>query len=164
MTMKIGLLGYGKSGKVTAAELQETHDVELKWILKKEVLKHRVGNIKAKIYGLSEVGDVASFLDKNEVDAVIDFSHKSSINLYPAIIASGTKIVSTISNYGQEEKDILNECARQGSILYAPNITIGINVILQISRQVQKIVPDAAIKIKEVHFEGKKEMSATAKK
>ena len=47
-------------------------------------------------------------------------------------------------------------------MLYSPNITLGINFLIEASKMLKKITPNADIEIVEEHFRDKKEVSGTA--
>lgn len=76
----------------------------------------------------------------------------------------GIPIISAISKYEQKEPDLLKNFTKYTSVLYSPNITLGINVLMVAAQIIQKIVPRADIEIIEEHFKGKTEVSGTAKK
>jgi 4-hydroxy-tetrahydrodipicolinate reductase len=56
----------------------------------------------------------------------------------------------------------LNELSQYTAVLYSPNITLGINFLIEASKLLKRIVPNADIEIIEEHFKGKKGVSGTA--
>ena len=46
--------------------------------------------------------------------------------------------------------------------MYSPNITLGINFLIEVSKVLQRIAPNADIEIIEEHFKEKKDVSGTA--
>lgn len=56
----------------------------------------------------------------------------------------------------------LKTLSEQVAILYSPNITLGINFLIEASKVLQRIAPNADIEIIEEHFKGKGDVSGTA--
>ena len=82
--MRIGLIGFGKTGKAVASVILQNEDFELRWILRrKKLLDHRsaadVLGIEVKnsdeglIYSTSNT-NLEDLMDTCPVDAIIDFS------------------------------------------------------------------------------------------
>ncbi len=167
---KIGLIGYGRTGKIVAEELLKESNIHLDWILRHsgkdegEYAGELLGLHKkaGKIYCQQHV-NINSFFDENPVDIVVDFSNYKTINLYQdALVHSGISLISAISNYPAEELAKINEIATTNAVLYSPNITIGINFLIVVSEVLQQIAPWADIEIVEEHFRNKPDVSGTA--
>jgi len=168
--MSVGIFGFGKTGKFVVQEFLKDSFFEVKWIIRKS----KVEGVKyastllgfednvAPIYGLDNI--TSDFFRTNSVDIIIDFSDSNSYTIYNSAIQSGTKLVSAISKYSVEEIDALKKLASFAAVLYSPNITLGINVLLLGSKILQKIAPQADIEIIEEHFRDKNETSGTALK
>ncbi len=172
MTVRIGLLGFGRTGKLVAGEIIGDADCELRWVIRKshkqkgDFAGHVLGLDKDEgvILPISESG-AEPFFAANPVDVIIDFSSHSALHSYISAAAKqGIKILSAISFYSPEELSLLSEYAKRTAVLHSPNITIGINFLLVASRMLQDIAPHADIAIVEEHFRGKNEVSGTALK
>ncbi len=169
MKISIGLFGFGRTGSVVANEIITNSDCELKWVLRESVknkgefASHLLGYEyeEGKIFSLHGV-DFDHFFEENKVDVIIDFSTSSAVNTYKNSIQYGTRIVSAISNYDPKDIEHLKELSLQTAILYSPNITLGINFLMEASKLFQKIAPNADIEIIEEHFRKKKDVSGTA--
>ncbi|WP_346235763.1 dihydrodipicolinate reductase C-terminal domain-containing protein [Lysinibacillus telephonicus] len=169
MTISIGLFGFGKTGSVVANEIINDKDCELKWVMRES--SNNIGEFasrllgfdhkEGKIYNVYEV-DFNEFYKDNYVDVIIDFSASCAVNEYKEAVKYGSKIVSAISNYEEENIIQLKQLSLQTAVLYSPNITIGINFLMEASKLLQKIAPNADIEIIEEHFRGKKDVSGTA--
>ena len=60
--------------------------------------------------------------------------------------------------------DVLQSLSKFAPVLYSPNITLGINVLIVAAQILQKVIPQADIEIIEEHFREKPDISGTAKK
>lgn len=168
--IKIGLFGFGKTGKLVAQEFFNNDSFELAWVAKRTIsedftfasealgLKGERGQIIAS----SEIDQ--EFFRNNQVDIIVDFSDSSGVNHYASAADLGTKIISAISQYESGDMEYLKNLGLKTAVLYSPNITIGINLILMAAQIFQNILPHADIEIIEEHFRNKNEVSGTAKK
>lgn len=169
--MKIGLFGFGRTGRAVATAILNSKEHTLEWVVRKtKTLDHRSA---PEFLGLpsSEPGLIYSKDDLEEVfgderlavDAIIDFSSQDSVYEY-ADYAKQKKVIviSAISKYGEHEMAVLKELGRHTRVLWSPNITIGINFLIIAAKVLQRIAPYADIEIIEEHFKGKPEVSGTA--
>jgi 4-hydroxy-tetrahydrodipicolinate reductase len=169
LKISIGLFGFGRTGSVVADEIIKDTDCELKWVMRKsgihsgEYASHLLGHVhdEGRIYSYEQV-DFDRFYEENKVDVIIDFSSSCAVNEYKNAVQYGSRIVSAISNYQPEEIEQLKALSTQTAILYSPNITLGINFLMEVSKLLQTIVPNADIEIIEEHFRHKKDVSGTA--
>lgn len=169
MAITVGMFGFGKTGSQVAQEILNDDYCELKWVVRKS--KECEGDFASRALGLdgnrgkffsTESINKATFFKDNHVDIIIDFSVKSSIEIYKAAADFGVKIISAISNYDDEQLSYLKDAGKKTAVMYSPNITLGINFLIEISKLLQKIVPDADIEIIEEHFREKPDYSGTA--
>lgn len=171
--MKIGLLGFGKTGKAVANVILQNKDFQLEWVLKRSnQLENRNAaeflGVDSEDPGLivSSAGmTVPDLLDKYPVDIIIDFSSDSGIHSYGRHAAQrGIKIISAVSHYKKAEQQLLQELAAQTVVFWSPNITLGVNYLLFAAKFLKKIAPDVDIVIVEEHFKDKDGISGTAAK
>ena len=167
--IRVGMFGFGKTGVCVAQEIAKDAVCELKWVIRKS--KKNEGDYASRMFGLDfsegkihSIGSIDKdrFFKDNFVDVIIDFSANSAIDTYQTAAAQGTRIVSAISNYDKEHLDRLGELGKKTAVLYSPNITLGINFLIEVSKVLQRIVPDADIEIIEEHFKEKRGVSGTA--
>ena len=169
MKIRIGMFGFGKTGSVVAQEILQDDVCDLVWVLRKskrnegEYASRLLGfeSKKGLIYSIDSI-DKDSFFKDNYVDVIIDFSASSAVESYKSAAAYGTRIVSAISKYEKAQLDKLKALSRETAVLYSPNITLGINFLIEVSKVLQRIVPNADIEIIEEHFKGKPDVSGTA--
>ncbi|WP_052126262.1 4-hydroxy-tetrahydrodipicolinate reductase [Ureibacillus massiliensis] len=169
MTITIGLFGFGKTGSVVANEIIKDIDCELKWVIRKspknigEYASRLFGfdHDEGKIFSIDQV-DFDNFYNEHYVDVIIDFSSTSAVSEYENAVNYGSRIVSAISNYDPQDMMKLKKLSQYTAVLYSPNITVGINFLMEASKYLQKIAPSADIEIIEEHFREKKDVSGTA--
>lgn len=170
MSIKIGLLGFGRTGSVVAKEIVSDSSLSLDWVCRKNLqikithASHALGYDESFAPFISFEQLTKDFLKKSPVDIIIDFSSGSASLAYNLIASRGIKIVTAISKYSEKEKNIITEAANKTAILYSPNISLGINFLMIASKVLNKIIPEADIEIIERHFREKKEISGTALK
>lgn len=170
MSLKIGLLGFGRTGAIVAKTLAEDPEISLQWVCRKNpgqsphYASHLLGFTSEFAPFISSHALNEAFLSSHPVDVVIDFSAGATAKIYNKLAGAGIKIVSAISNYSKEELDFINLASQQTAVLYSPNITLGINWLIMASKILKKIVPHADIEVVEEHFRTKKDISGTALK
>lgn len=170
--MKIGLIGFGKTGKAVASTLLKEANISLEWVYRKSALQENYlvkdflgENIEnnAKIYSQVKTS-INELLDLNPVDIIIDFSSEKGIYTYGEEVAKrNIKIISAVSSYNEETLEFIKKLSLETTVFWSPNITIGVNYLLMASKFMKKIAPNIDIEIVEEHFKGKTEVSGTAK-
>jgi 4-hydroxy-tetrahydrodipicolinate reductase len=170
---KVGLVGFGKTGRAVASVLLLDKTIDLVWVLRKsQNMEHRSvpeflgieSDEDGEIHWIGDV-DCESLLASAPVDAIIDFSSEEGMDYYGEAAAdNGVTIVSAISQLPPARIAKLHQYAKTTRVLWSPNITLGINFMIIAAKTLQKIAPHADISILEEHFKAKPEMSGTAKK
>lgn len=170
--MKVGLIGFGKTGKAVATTLLRNRETVLEWVVRESaVLEHRsvpefLGEYSEEpglIYS-SRHTDISELLDDAPVDVIIDFSSETGIEYYGEEAAKRKiKILSAISNYADDKIDLLKKYSEQTAVFWSPNITLGINYLIVAAKHLKKIAPHVDVVISEEHYRGKSDVSGTAK-
>jgi 4-hydroxy-tetrahydrodipicolinate reductase len=171
--MKVGLVGFGKTGKAVASVLLQHSSFSLEWVLRKRKLQEQLSASEilgiestdpGKLFSGSTIA-TADLLDQYPVDTIIDFSDTSGIYSYAKAAADrGIKIISAISHYADKEKNYLKKLSETTAVFWSPNITLGVNYLIYAAKQLKKIAPWVDIQIVEEHFKGKSGVSGTAVK
>lgn len=169
--MKIGLIGFGKTGKAVANVILQNKEFSLEWVLRRRtLLEHRSvseflgveSDEPGHIYSLSHIA-FEDLIEQHPVDIIVDFSSNTGIYTYGKIAAErNVKIISAISHYGEDEKALLMELSEQTVVFWSPNITLGVNYLLFAAKFLKRIAPLVDIEIIEEHFKGKEGISGTA--
>lgn len=168
--IRIGLFGFGKTGKLVANEFIQDERFEVQWVVKRtrafsEKYASRLLGGETRVGRIHCVARLGSrFFQKNPVDILVDFSSAQGHRSYAAAADAGTKIITAISKYEAEDLATLRAMSRKTAVLVSPNITLGINFLVVVSQVLQKIAPHADIEIIEEHFREKQEVSGTALK
>lgn len=170
--MKVGLFGFGRTGRLVAEEIIHDPDCNLAWVVRKSAQNNHeyasdfLGyphNKQGYFFCMDEVGDT-DFFKNNPVDVIIDFSSTQGVYEYAHAADRGIHIVSAISHYEKKERDFLRQLGEKTAVLYSANITLGINFLLVASQILQQIVPNADIEVIEEHFREKSGKSGSALK
>lgn len=170
--MKVGLVGFGKTGKSVAAVLLESNKVRLQWVLRRSrTLEHRsvpeFFGIESEEPGLiHSIGEfsAAELLDRQPVDVIIDFSSDDGIAYYgEEAMRRGITIISAVSRYSDRSLSLVRRLARGTRVLHSPNITLGVNFLIVAAKILKQIAPWTDIEIIEEHFKAKQEVSGTAR-
>jgi 4-hydroxy-tetrahydrodipicolinate reductase len=172
--MRVGLFGFGKTGKAVATVLLQSDEADLCWVVRKTTdLHHRS---VPEFLGIKDDDNPGIIFTKDEytpdelfkkypVDVVIDFSSDDAILTYGNPAAErGISIVTAISAYPKTTIKYLKKLSTQTRILWSPNITTGINFLIFAAKILKTIAPNIDVELIEEHFKSKKEISGTALK
>ncbi|MEA5097882.1 MAG: dihydrodipicolinate reductase C-terminal domain-containing protein [Burkholderiaceae bacterium] len=169
--IRVGLLGFGKTGKAVASVLLQSSEFHLEWGLRQGTLleHHSISEflgiesaVPGCIYSSQHIS-ASELIAEHPVDVIIDFSSTSGIHYYADVAKEhGIKIVTAISHYEEKEIALINELSKHTAILWSPNITIGVNYMILAAQVMRKIAPGIDIEIVEEHFKLKPELSGTA--
>jgi 4-hydroxy-tetrahydrodipicolinate reductase len=171
--IKVCLVGLGKTGMHIAKEILD-QEMELVSVIcspnspnKGKNVGNIIGNSKcnAKVYTSDEIEDV---IFETKPDVVVDFSTPSAV-ISNAKIFAKMKINMVIGTTGFTDEDLnyLYELTIKYhcGIVYAPNITLGVNVAMVLSNIAANILNNYDFQIIETHHKHKKDApSATALK
>lgn len=169
--MKVGLIGFGKTGRAVASVILKHPNYELEWVLRKsprqenrlisDVLEIDSDNT-GRIYSLQK-NKIEHFLDTHQVEIIVDFSSEKGIYAYGRAAAKRQiKIISAISHYAEKEKNFLKRLSNDTTVFWSPNITLGVNYLIFAAKVLQQIAPFVDIEIVEEHFKQKSGVSGTA--
>jgi 4-hydroxy-tetrahydrodipicolinate reductase len=171
--LRVGLIGFGKTGKAVATILLKDPQIRLEWVIRKSHrLEHRSvpeflgidSNEPGLIYPSSDFS-ASDLLSQHPVDAIIDFSSEDGVDYYGEEAARrGVAIVTAISAYPNSKIKFLRNLSAHTRVLWSPNITLGINFMILAAKTLKLIAPFTDIEIVEEHFKAKPEISGTAVK
>ncbi len=170
--MKVGLIGFGRTGRAVASVLLLSKETNLQWVIRRShLLEHRSvpeflgveSDEPGLIYSRDEFTAERLFTE-HPVDVVIDFSSESGLDYYGRAAATrNVAIISAISNYPPEQLARLRQLAELTTVMHSPNITLGINFLMIAAKILKTIAPYTDIEVIEEHFKAKAEVSGTAK-
>lgn len=171
--IKVGLVGFGKTGRAVASILLTDKTIDLVWVVRKtQALENRsvpefLGVDSDEDGSIHWIGDVdfETLQANTPVEAIIDFSSETGMDYYGEVAAEqGITVISAISALPEARIKELKKYGESTRVLWSPNITLGINFLIIAAKTLQKIAPFADISILEEHFKGKEEVSGTARK
>ncbi len=171
--MRVGLVGFGRTGRSVASVVLGTPEMSLAWVLRRTSrLEHRCvaeilgddSGAPCQIYSISEFS-AEQLLDQMPVDVIIDFSSEEGLSYYGAAAAArGVAIVSAVSHYSESKQRELARLALGTRVLWSPNITLGVNFLMLASQTLQRIAPELDVHVIEEHFREKASVSGTAQR
>jgi len=158
--MKIGIVGCGgRMGRMLVAQVDETAGAELAGGT--EVPGNPlIGEDVAQLAGLPAAGvavtdDVDALFAAS--DAVIDFTlPTATIGHAEAAMKHGTALVVGTTGLSANEQGVLNRAAEKVPVIQAPNMSVGVNLLFALTKQVAEILDeDYDIEIVEMHHRHK---------
>lgn len=168
--MKVGLFGFGKTGKAVASVLIKEQKTSLQWVVTRHTESTESAPDSLGIY-TKEPGTfldarnttIDKLLDDSPVDVIVDFSSESGVDFYGEAAAKrGISIVTAVSQYDPQKQALLHRLAKKTRVLWSPNITLGINFMFMAAKALHQAAPEGDVQISEEHFREKAEISGTA--
>lgn len=146
----------GKMGQVLSSLLIKNEEFEIVGGIDKDTIKHNNPYIVYK--------HLNDFI--GEVDVIIDFSHPSNLDqLLGYSLKKKIPLVIATTGYTEEDQRKINIASKEFAILQSANMSLGINILINILGQVSKVLSDSFdIEIIEKHHNRKIDApSGTAK-
>lgn len=168
------LIGLGRTGMEIAKIILKQRDFKLVGAICSE-FSGKAGKDIGEILGLPETGtkvytsnQLSYITEKYEPDVFVDFSnYKATMKHLKIISESGAGLVIGTTGFSNTDIMRMKVLAKKNSsgILYAPNITLGVNVMMLLSNIAARILSDYDFEISEAHHKYKKDSpSGTALK
>ncbi|WP_228277806.1 hypothetical protein [Acinetobacter haemolyticus] len=146
--MKVGIIGFGKTGRAVASVLLESKKTNLQWVIRqsKQLEQQSVADFlgiesdePSHIFSKDEYS-IAALLDRYPVDIIVDFSSENGLDYYAEEAAKrGITIISAVSQYPEQRIQQLKQLATQTCVLHSPNITLGINFVILAAKILKNI-------------------------
>ena len=111
---------------------------------------------RVSLDGADGVAKTFDELGRVEADVIIDFSHHSAaadVLRYAKEIGAAAVIGTT--GHTEEEKRLIFDAAKEIPVFYSGNMSIGIALLCQLTRQTVALFPDADVEIVEIHHNRK---------
>ena len=120
---------------------------------------------RVSLDGANGVARTFRELGKVEADVVIDFSHHSSAaDVLDYAKEIGAAAVIGTTGHTTEEKQMIFDAAQEIPVFFSGNMSLGIALLCQLTRQTVALFPDADVEIVEIHHNRKVDApSGTAK-
>jgi len=162
MAIKIGVCGAaGRMGKTILEVCHEIDNVEIGAAIEYSG-SSMIGIDAGEQAGIGHIGvaitdDISKVTD--QFDVLIDFTVAASFtdNLEKCR-AAGKSIIIGTTGLDDEQKELINKAAQDVSIVFAPNMSIGVNLCLKLLEMAAQVIgDDTDIEIIEAHHKHKKD-------
>lgn len=172
--IKVCISGLGRTGKEIAKAVLDQEDIQLVSVICSPSSKIKNMDL-GKVLGIDNTGiiirgsdNLEEIIFRNKPDVVIDFSNPKSA-LKNAMIFSKYKVNIVIGTTGftpyELKKIFILSRKYKNGIVYAPNITLGVNVMMLLTNLTASLLNSYDFQITEVHHKNKLDSpSGTAKK
>jgi 4-hydroxy-tetrahydrodipicolinate reductase len=157
---KIGVAGCaGRMGRMLVAEIAGTEGCTIAGGSEAPGSGY-VNQDIGEIAGLGRIGiPIGETVDKlmRDSDVVLEFTSPTATAEHAALGAKlGTAMVIGTTGLSPEQGDVVREAARSIPIVWAPNMSLGVNVLLSVVEEVaRRLGPEWDIEILEMHHRGK---------
>ena len=159
LSLRVGLIGLGKTGRVIADSILGDERFDLVFAIKKTPPR-------PEDYGFSvETKDtLPEIIAKFKPKIVIDFSCPEATLENIKCLKKNMGIVIGTTGFSEEQIQHLKRCSNKLKILFAPNISDGVNILMSACKVIKDLWREADVDIIEQHFKTKKDSpSGTAK-
>ena len=162
MTIKIGICGAaGRMGKTILEVCNEIDNVEIAAAIEYKG-SSMIGLDAGEQAGIGKIGveitdDIAKVSD--QIDVLIAFTIASSLteNLEKCHAAGKCMVIGT-TGLDDEQKELINKMAKDIAIVFAPNMSIGVNLCLKLLEMAAQVIGEESdIEIIEAHHRHKKD-------
>jgi 4-hydroxy-tetrahydrodipicolinate reductase len=164
--MKVMLSGLGKAGRELIRTFSEATDIQVIGGICREN-SDKLGMDLGLIAGINETGALAYSIRQlkdvfifKKPEAIVDFSSPdSTMEIVEICMEQGINIIIGTTGFSLTQLTKLKEYSLSSdiAILYAPNITLGINVLLAMAQLAAKYLDGYDFNITEIHYKGKKD-------
>ena len=162
MTVRIGVCGAaGRMGKTILEVCNDTEEVEVTAAIEYGG-SPMLGLDAGELAGIGKIGvtitdDISAIAD--QVDVMIDFTLASSVaaNIKKCVAAKCKMVIGT-TGLNQEDRDLIKQSANKIAIVFAPNMSIGVNLCFKLLEMAARVIGnDTDIEIIEAHHRHKKD-------
>ncbi|MBD3284783.1 4-hydroxy-tetrahydrodipicolinate reductase, partial [candidate division WOR-3 bacterium] len=152
--------GAGRMAGEVARMVAEAQDMKLEGIV--ERADHP--KLGETLFGVEVTCDLPGLLDK--ADVLVEFtSPPGLLDILDKITESPVSLVSGTTGLSETDFARLNDAGNNRVVFWAPNMSIGVNLLFKLTAQVTRALPDYDVEVLEMHHRHKKDApSGTAAK
>ncbi|HHH35968.1 MAG TPA: 4-hydroxy-tetrahydrodipicolinate reductase [Gammaproteobacteria bacterium] len=158
--IRVAVVGAaGRMGKALVQAVHETEGLELT-VATEHPESSLIGADAGELAGLGKLGvavsaDLADGVD--DFDVVIDFSRpEATLNHLSICRANGKQLIIGTTGFSDEQKQQIAEAANDIAIVFAPNMSVGVNLCFKLLDIAARVMgEDADIEIIEAHHRHK---------
>ena len=171
--MRIGVCGTGRAGKEMIRRVLKDRNHILSLVTNRKSSKDIGRDVGEIIDGsrmdmpVMTLEDAVRLVEKGLVDVIIDFSGKeTSVELIKMMNGQKVDFVICTTNFDEQLWKAFMDSIQyiDGSVVYAPTLTVGINLLINYVERLSKVLPDFDFEIVERHKKGKPRPTTTAKR
>lgn len=172
--ISVGLIGLGRTGAEVAKGIIKHPKLSLVMVVcspKSPKIGHDVGEILGiRSQGVLIQGStqLETEIRRAQPDVIIDFSSpEACLNNLPVVVQQRKPMIIGTTGFTEEQVQYFSHLASRyrTSIVYAPNLSLGINVLMALIKRAAEVLGDWDIEIIETHHRHKKDApSGTALK
>src|SRR5438874_6880530 len=157
---KMGVVGCGgRMGRMLVAEIAATEGCSVAGGSEAPGSGY-VNQDIGELAGIGRIGiPIGETVEKliRDSDVVLEFTSPQATAEHAELAASlGTAMVIGTTGLGPEQGDRVRQAARRIPIVWAPNMSLGVNVLLSVVEEVaRRLGPDWDVEIMEMHHRGK---------
>jgi len=148
----------GRMGRTIMETIAEAHDLRLSAALEQPgspYLSQDAGSLTGTSCGVAISSDFAAALTGSDV--LIDFTRPAGTLAHLAVCRqSGIKMVIGTTGFSAEEKELIHDAAKDIAIVFAPNMSIGVNMLFRLLEIAAQALPEGYdVEIIEAHHRHK---------
>src|ERR1700724_3603970 len=157
---KMGVVGCGgRMGRMLVAEIAATEGCSVAGARGRAGSGDVTQDI-GELAGIGRIGiPIGETVEKliRDSDVVLEFTSPEATAEHAELAASlGTAMVIGTTGLGSGQGERVRQAARQIPIVWAPNMSLGVNVLLSVVEEVaRRLGPDWDVEIMEMHHRGK---------
>lgn len=156
-TNRIALVGVnGRMGRALVQAVQEDTLAQLTLALVRSG-SSLIGADAGEVAGAGRVGlPLTDHLDPSAYDVLIDFTRpEATRDFLQASVQAGKPMVIGTTGFSAADMDAMVQAATQIPIVFAPNFSVGVNLLLGLVAQAAQVLSDYDIEIIEAHHRHK---------
>lgn len=171
--LKTCLLGFGRTGSVIADELVNTPNFELVSVIGKPGSPKAGQPLNQYIHSnpelvIADASDLHLEIEKKQFHVAIDFtSPEATLENARHLAEAGINMVIGTTGFNTMQLHQLKKIVHLNKVglVYAPNISVGINLLLSVAKTIARLIPHYDVEITETcHRQKKDAPSGTAQK
>jgi 4-hydroxy-tetrahydrodipicolinate reductase len=158
-TLNIAIAGSsGRMGRTLLDAVEQAPDMRLTAALERAgspYIKKDAGELIGTLCGVDISDDVTAALDKSDI--LIDFTRPEATMMHLASCrAKGVKMVIGTTGFSPEQKEELTATSKEIAIVFAPNMSVGVNVTFKLLEVAAKALSEGYdVEIIEAHHRHK---------
>ena len=158
--MKIGIVGAaGRMGQMCVRQVHDSQDSVVSGAT--EIAGHEA--LGCDVGEIAGVGNIGVPLSENAeemvlgADAIIDFTSPSATAFFADLCSKkGTALITGTTGLDAKQEEKLADASKQAVIVRAPNMSVGVNLLLSLTERVARMLgDDFDIEIVEMHHRHK---------